>query len=170
MKITTSPGPGRRREHRKRAKAGLGDRILAWCSPDSGLVFTITVGTPLDASRGRRDFRAPQENAGIEGVWAPRELRHAFVSVMSESAVAVNKIARLTRHSSSRMTQTIYRHEFRPVIPPAPTSSTRYSFARLLPYAVYHRIGTLSHECFWRKLTVFALLTLRMELKCAYPH
>jgi hypothetical protein len=40
------------------------------------------VGTPLDASDVRRDFRALYKKAGIEGVWAPRELRHTFVSVM----------------------------------------------------------------------------------------
>jgi len=43
-------------------------------------------------------------------------LWHTFVSVMSESGVAVAEIARLTGHSSSRTTQTIYRHELRPVI------------------------------------------------------
>ena len=55
------------------------------------------------------------KKAGIEGVWAPRELRHTFVSVMSESPVAVDEIARLTRHSSSPMTKTIYRDKLRPV-------------------------------------------------------
>ncbi len=44
-------------------------------------MFTTGVGTPLDASHVRRDFRALCKNAGIEGVWAPRELRHTFVSV-----------------------------------------------------------------------------------------
>ena len=49
---------------------------------DTGLVFTTSVGTPLDASHVRRDFRALYTKAGIEGVWAPRELRHTFVWVM----------------------------------------------------------------------------------------
>jgi site-specific recombinase XerD len=39
------------------------------------------------------------EKAGIEGVWASRELRHTFVSIMSESGVAVEEIARLAGHS-----------------------------------------------------------------------
>ena len=56
------------------------------------------------------------KKAGIEGVWAPRELRHTFVSVMSESGVAVEEIAHLAGHASSRTTETIYRHELRPVI------------------------------------------------------
>ena len=83
---------------------------------DEGLVFTTSVGTPLDASHVRRDFRALCKKAGIEGVWTPRELRHTFVSVMSESGVAVEEIARLAGHSSSRTTETIYLHELRPAI------------------------------------------------------
>jgi integrase len=101
------------REHRKRqATARLAAGAL-W--QDSGLVFTTSVGTPLDASHVRRDFRALYKKA-VEGVWAPRELRHTFVSVMSESGVAVEEIARLAGHSSSRTTETIYRHELRQVI------------------------------------------------------
>ena len=64
----------------------------------------------------RRDFRALRKRAGIEGLRAPRELRHTFVSVMSESGIAVAEITLLTGHSSARTTQTIYRHELRPVI------------------------------------------------------
>jgi integrase len=102
------------REHRKwQAEARLAAGPL-W--QDTGLVFTTSVGTPLDASHVRRDFRALCKKAGIEGIWAPRELRHTFVSVMSESGVAVEEIARLAGHSSSRTTEVIYRHELRPVI------------------------------------------------------
>jgi integrase len=64
----------------------------------------------------RRDFRALCKKAGIEGVWTPRELRHTFVSVMSASGVAVEEIARLAGHASSRTTEVVYRRELRPVI------------------------------------------------------
>ena len=74
------------------------------------------MGTLLDASHVRRDFLALSKKAGVQGVWAPRELRHSFVSVMSESGVAVEEIARLAGHSSSRTTGTIYQHELRSVI------------------------------------------------------
>ena len=101
-------------EHRKRqAEARLAAGPL-W--QDTGLVFTTGVGTPLDASHVRRDFRALCKKAGIEGVWAPRELRHTFVSVMSESGVVIEEIARLVGHASSRTTETVYRYELRPVI------------------------------------------------------
>jgi hypothetical protein len=35
---------------------------------------------------------------------------------MSESGIAVEEIARLAGHSSSRTTEVVYRHELRPVI------------------------------------------------------
>ena len=63
-----------------------------------GSVYRDAVnGTPLDAAHVRRDFRALCKKAGIEGVWAPRELRHTFVSVMSVSGVAVEEF--VARHS-----------------------------------------------------------------------
>ena len=102
------------REHRRwQTEARLAAGPL-W--QDTGLVFTTSVGTPLDASHVWRDFRAQCKKAGIEGVWARRELRHTFVSLMSVSGVAVEEIARLAGHASSRTTETIYRHELRPVI------------------------------------------------------
>ena len=75
---------------------------------DTGLVFTTSVGTPQDASHVRRDFRALCKKAGIEGVWAPRELRHTFVSVVSESGVVIEEIAHLVGHASSRTTETAH--------------------------------------------------------------
>jgi len=54
------------REHRKwQAEAPLAAGPL-W--QDTGLVFTPSVGTPLDASHVRRDFRAKCSKAGIEGL------------------------------------------------------------------------------------------------------
>jgi integrase len=50
---------------------------------DTGLVFTTTIGTELDASNVRRGFRAVAKDAGLVGSWTPRELRHSFVSLMS---------------------------------------------------------------------------------------
>ena len=89
-----------REQRRWQAETRLGRRGTLW--QDTGLVFATSVGTPLDASHVRRDFRALCKKAGIEGVWTPRELRHTFVSVMSESGVAVEEIARLAGHASSR--------------------------------------------------------------------
>ena len=102
------------REHRMQQyeeKAAAGE---LW--RDHGLVFTTTVGTPLDAANVRRYFRGICKAAGIGEGWAPRELRHSFVSLLSASGVPVEEIARLVGHSSSRTTEVIYRLELRPVL------------------------------------------------------
>jgi integrase len=83
---------------------------------DSGLVFASAVGTPLDASHVRRAFKRICEDAGIGPDWTPRELRHTFVSIMSEQGVPVEEIAHLVGHSNTSTTETVYRKELRPVI------------------------------------------------------
>lgn len=86
---------------------------------DTGCVFTNAVGRQLDAANVRRDFRRALRN--VEGInpedWTPRELRHSFVSLLSEHGVTVEEIARLVGHAGgSKVTETVYRHELRPVI------------------------------------------------------
>lgn len=101
------------RQHRVRQAA---ERLAAgelW--QDHGLVFTTSVGTPLDAANVRREFRAITAAAGLGEDWAPRELRHTFVSLLSANGVRVEEIAQLAGHSS-RTTETVYRHELRPVL------------------------------------------------------
>jgi hypothetical protein len=108
--------------------------------------------------------------AGIEGVRAPRELRHTCISVMSESGAENVVITWVTRHFSSRVTKTTYPRELRPVIIADAGVMERISFSRLLLYAVHNHIGTLGHGRFRRKLAVFGPVTLSIELGCVYPH
>ena len=83
---------------------------------ETGLVFTSTVGTELDASNVRREFRKVVAAAGIEGSWTPRELRHSFVSLLSAAGVRIEDISQLVGHASTSVTETVYRHELRPVL------------------------------------------------------
>jgi integrase len=83
---------------------------------EHALVFASAVGTVLLAGNVRRAFRSITKRAGIPGQWTPRELRHTFVSLMSESGMAVEEISHLVGHSSTTVTETVYRHELRPVI------------------------------------------------------
>jgi integrase len=85
---------------------------------DNDLVFATATGAALDAGNVRKMFRAVCRSAGIGDQWTPRELRHSFVSVMSDRGMATEEIARLVGHSSSRTTEVVYRHELRPVIRP----------------------------------------------------
>ena len=49
----------------------------------------------------------------------PRSGRRAsFVSLRSDSGVASDQIAQLVGHSSTSTTETVYRHQIRPVIRP----------------------------------------------------
>jgi integrase len=102
------------REHRKRQAE---DRLAAgslW--QDHGLVFASAIGTPLDAANVRREFRQITEAAGLGLGWAPRDLRHTFVSLMSADGVPIEEIARLAGHNRTATTELVYRHELRPVI------------------------------------------------------
>jgi len=85
---------------------------------DNGLVFTSKVGTALDPSHVRRDFRAAI--SGAKGVnahaWTPRELRHSFVSLLSDNGMALEEISRLVGHSSTHVTEEVYRKQIRPVV------------------------------------------------------
>jgi integrase len=102
-----------REHHRRQAE----DRLAAgavW--QDHGLVFVSTIGTPLDASNVRREFRRITKVAGLGLGWAPRDLRHTFVSLMSADGVPIEEIARLAGHNKTSTTELVYRHELRPVI------------------------------------------------------
>src|SRR6516225_1196670 len=83
---------------------------------DNGLVFTTALGTQLDAADVRRSLRAICRRAGLAEEWTPRELRHTFVSLLSDNGMAIEEISRLVGHSSSNVTETVYRHQIRPVI------------------------------------------------------
>ena len=56
-------------------------------------------------------FQDVCERAGFGRDWAPRDLRHTFVSLLSDDGMAIEKIARLAGH----VTETVYRQELRPV-------------------------------------------------------
>jgi len=81
---------------------------------DHGLIFTTSVGTPLDAPNVRRSFRAITKAAGLGQDWTPRELRHTFVSLLSANDVSLE--ARLVGHSGTGVTERVYRHEIRPAL------------------------------------------------------
>jgi integrase len=75
------------------------------------LVFASRVGTLLDASHVRREFRrAIHDATGLNpNEWTPRELRHSFVFLLSDSGVPLEEISRLVGHSSTAVTELVYR-------------------------------------------------------------
>jgi integrase len=100
----------RQHQDAERAKAGA-----RW--QDHGLVFTSTVGTALDAGNVRHAFRVVLGAAGLApGEWTPREMRHSFVSLLSDSGVPLEHISRLVGHSGTAVTESVYRQQIRPVM------------------------------------------------------
>ncbi|MFD9904536.1 tyrosine recombinase XerC [Streptomyces sp. NPDC059063] len=105
------------RERQRLQRVAAGDR---W--RENGLVFTTSVGTQLDATAARREFRRVLGRVKVEGVeikpyeWTTREMRTSFVSLLSDSGVPLEEISRLVGHSNQTTTETVYRKQIRPVI------------------------------------------------------
>jgi integrase len=81
-------------------------------------VFTTRYGTTLNPANVRRDIRRAIKSApGVDARdWTPRELRHSFVSLLSDSGTPVEEISRLVGHKSTTVTEVIYRKQIRPVL------------------------------------------------------
>lgn len=57
------------------------------------------------------------KGAGLPpGDWTPREMRHRFVSLLSDAEVPLEDISRLGGHSGTAVTEQVYRHQIRPVM------------------------------------------------------
>jgi len=87
------------REHQERQTQIRESARIRW--QDNDLVFPSRVGTPADASHVRRSFRKVVEAAELDPhEWTPRELRHRFVSLLSDAGVPIEHISRLVGHSA----------------------------------------------------------------------
>lgn len=121
------------RQTKARLSAGQG-----WV--DNDLVFATQVGTPMDSANVRRGFRRIAAAAGIDAAaWTPRELRHSFVSILSDSGVPIETIARLVGHAGgSTVTEQVYRKQIRPVIDDGATAMDRIFPAAGRSHSVSH--------------------------------
>jgi integrase len=100
------------RDHQDQLRKRAGDR---W--HDNDLVFASRTGTALSAGNVRRAFRKVAASAGLNAAdWTPRELRHSFVSLLSDAGVPIEKIARLVGHIGTATTETVYRKQIRPLV------------------------------------------------------
>jgi integrase len=84
---------------------------------DHDLVFCHENGRPYAAQHVRHRFHKLLKAAGLDPKeWCPRELRHTFVSIMSDHGVPIEKISDLVGHQNTKITETVYRHQLRPEI------------------------------------------------------
>jgi integrase len=88
----------------------------AW--QEHGLVFASAKGTPRCKENVLRSFRGiVAKTTLMAGEWTPREMRHSFVSLLSDSGVPVETIAQLVGHEGgSQVTETVYLKQIRPVL------------------------------------------------------
>lgn len=98
-------------QERQRKAAGP-----AW--KGSGLVFASATGTMRNANNVLRSFRVIVAKTALTASdWTPREMRHSFVSLLSDSGVPIENIARLVGHAGGWVvTETVYRKQIRPVL------------------------------------------------------
>ncbi|MGS2644386.1 tyrosine-type recombinase/integrase [Streptosporangium sp. LJ11] len=100
------------RERQALAREKAGD---LWQEND--LVFASKHGTELDAANVRRAFRVILKRTDLnEDEWTPREMRHSFVSLLSDSGMALENISRLVGHKGTVVTEKVYRKQLRPVL------------------------------------------------------
>lgn len=83
-----------------------------------GFVFCTRNRTPFQLGNMRRDFAKLCQRAGLGKDWTTYELRHSFVSLVSDQLDDLVKVADLAGHVDTRTTQG-YRHAVRPSLPHA---------------------------------------------------
>jgi hypothetical protein len=121
------------RGHRTRQAA---ERLAvgeAWQEHD--LVFCREGGTPLDRWQVRKEFQKITGAARLGGAWTPRELRHSFVSILNAHGVRLEDISDLGGHSSTSVTETVYRQEIQPALTENDTGREPH------PEGERHRVG-----------------------------
>ena len=101
------------RQHRARQLAQRDLMGAHW--QDLGLVFPTSRGTLLDPANLRRSLRTVTEQAGL-GRWHPHELRHSAASLLSAAGVALEEVADVLGHASTRVTSATYRHRTTPTV------------------------------------------------------
>lgn len=102
------------RTHQHNQAAEQAEMGQIWSNPDN-LVFTNTIGGPIDPNNLRRTFSKTTQDAGL-GHWHPHELRHTATSILSAAGIPLERIADVLGHDGTRMTALIYRHHISPTI------------------------------------------------------
>jgi Phage integrase family len=89
--------------------AAKGERLWPY------VAVSMLGGIHTEEARVRMEFKRIAEKAGLGQDWTPREPRHTFVSLLSDSGVPIEQIADAVGHASTRTTEVVYRHQLRPV-------------------------------------------------------
>jgi integrase len=95
------------------------EMILLGLYDPEGFVFCTRNGTAISVSNLRKAFRRLLDRAGFPSdQWTTYELRHTFVSVVSDQLGDLTKVADLAGHTDTKTTEG-YRHAVRETLPHA---------------------------------------------------
>ena len=89
------------------------------------LVFRDDAGRPMARQRVHKRFREVLAAAGLGSDWQPRETRHSFVSIASDSGASIEDIADAAGHASANVTRAVYRHVISDTVTRAPAAMDR---------------------------------------------
>jgi delta 1-pyrroline-5-carboxylate dehydrogenase len=117
----------------------------------------------MDAANVRRDLRRALRLVATlnPADWTPRELRHSFVSLLSDAGVSLEDISRLVGHTGTNVTELVYRHQIRPVIQTGATITDRLfgQGGSGRSHSVSHSLARLGAAMGWKRpLTGWAIL------------
>jgi integrase len=93
------------RQHRVTQNAERAIKGKDWV--ESGLVFTSSIGTPIEPRNLNRHFVGLLEKAGLRHIRF-HDLRHSCATLLYEQGVDINKIQDILGHSSPTITKLIY--------------------------------------------------------------
>jgi integrase len=114
LKLPTKAVQALRGHHTRQAAERLATGEM-WQKHD--LVFCCEDGTPLDRWHVRKGVRQDhQGRPARRGMDAPRTAALSFVSILSAHDARLEDITDLVGHSSTSVTETVYRHEIRPAL------------------------------------------------------
>ena len=114
------------------------------------------------AANVRRAFRSVVRRAGLDDeAWTPRELRHSFVSILSEAGVPLEEIARLVGHRSTTVTEAVYRKQLRPVLTEGAEAMDRIFVSEGLVLSNYDVVRTILTKRASDHLPVRATIALK---------
>jgi len=89
----------------------LQERLLAGSEwKENGLVFTTTIGTPLEPRSAVSDFKRILAKAGLPGSIKFHDLRHSAASLLLAQGVQLRAIMELLGHSTIALTANTYTH------------------------------------------------------------
>nr|WP_258165214.1 site-specific integrase [Candidatus Protofrankia datiscae] len=95
------------RQHRVVQAGERFERGDAWT--ETGLVFTSSIGTPLEPRNVNRRFDQLREKAGLPWLRL-HDLRHAFASMLFSEGVPARTVMELLGHSTIQLTMNTYTH------------------------------------------------------------